>query len=375
MPNMLNGFLDNFLGGVLNPGGNLRDAQHAQRLYVDDAFRLAPKVKFLYYVVFNMSQEALSMPEMARLSSRHRAEINMLVKSVDLPGYNIQTETKNQYNRKKNLQTRIDYSDVSIRLHDDNVGVTTGLMEAYYKYYYNDGQWTDAGSYDPRNTYKGEASHGYRYGLDTKRSNPFFNNIQIYQLSRQEFTCFTLVNPIIQRFQHDSMDQSDGAGTVENTLSVVYESVRYSRGLVEEDNPATFGTSHYDVTPSPLSIEGGGTRSLFGTGGILDGAGSVIGDFATGQVGLDTLIAGANTFRNAGQLTKEGLIQEGFSVLGNALKNVGSTEPGGVANTTFPTGNGTGGTASTTVATPSTLSGNVSAADRVVQGLRANGLL
>ena len=47
MANILNGFLNNVLQGALNPGGNLKDYQHASRLFVDDGFRLAPKTKFI----------------------------------------------------------------------------------------------------------------------------------------------------------------------------------------------------------------------------------------------------------------------------------------------------------------------------------------
>ena len=49
MANKLNGFLDNFFNASLNPKGNVGDFAHASRLYVDSAFRLAPKVKFLYF--------------------------------------------------------------------------------------------------------------------------------------------------------------------------------------------------------------------------------------------------------------------------------------------------------------------------------------
>ena len=40
-------------------GLNLRDWQHAARLYVDDTYRLAPKPKFLHYAVFNINQNAI----------------------------------------------------------------------------------------------------------------------------------------------------------------------------------------------------------------------------------------------------------------------------------------------------------------------------
>jgi hypothetical protein len=105
MANKLNGFLDNFFGGALNPKGNLGDFAHASRLYVDDAFRLAPKTKFLYFVNFNFYKDDKHdvLAGFPKMQNRHRAEINMLVKSVDLPQYRSAVEVKNAYNRKKNV--------------------------------------------------------------------------------------------------------------------------------------------------------------------------------------------------------------------------------------------------------------------------------
>ena len=154
MANILNGFLNNVLQGATNPGGNLKDYQHAARLFTDDGMRLAPKTKFLYHCVFELSPEAQKV--IPQLDQRHKQEINMLVKSADLPKFSIQTSTKNMYNRKKNLQTSIEYDPVNITFHDDNMGLTTTLMEAYYRYYFRDGNYNDDGinpPYNPRNTY------------------------------------------------------------------------------------------------------------------------------------------------------------------------------------------------------------------------------
>ena len=60
---------------------------------------------------------------------RLKLELNMLVKAVDLPKFSVQTVTKNMYNRKKNLQTTLEYDPVNITFHDDNLGLTTTLME------------------------------------------------------------------------------------------------------------------------------------------------------------------------------------------------------------------------------------------------------
>ena len=228
---------------------HLRDFQHAARLYRDNGYALAPKSKFLYFVNFNPSTTALAASP--TLNQKFLTEINMLCKTVDLPQYSANVEVKNQYNRKKLIQTKIDYTPVRLTMHDDNLGVTTLLLESYYKYYFRDGNNTGSDSYRSNNVYK--ADDGKLYGMERPANGiPFFENIKLYQLSRQQFTEFTLVNPIIERWGHDTMDQTDGAGVVENSLEISYEAVLYSKGEIDTDNPATFATRRYDVVDSPL---------------------------------------------------------------------------------------------------------------------------
>jgi hypothetical protein len=378
MANKLNGFLDNFLSGVLNPKGSMGDFQHASRLYVDNAFRLAPKSKFLYFVNFNFYKDDKHdvLAGFPTLQNRHRAELNMLVKNVDLPQYRSSVETKNAYNRKKNVQTRIDYTPVSLTMHDDNQGLTTALMEAYYKYYYRDSNISDiTASFDPRSNYKEANGRTYRFGLDNDKLVPFFKNIKLYQFARHEYTEYTLVNPIIESWGHDTMDQSDGSGIAENKMTINYESVLYSRGAVGEDSPATFATDHYDVTPSPLGVGGGGISSLFGGGGVLDGASSVLGDITSGNFGLGTIIKGVNTVKNAKNLSKDSLKAEGLSILTGAIVNAGKKGPGGLPGILVPKTNGTGGSDTNTTATTDSSTNNSSAsAAKVASAQAANNL-
>jgi|TARA_B110000977_G_scaffold193697_1_gene269038 hypothetical protein len=378
MANKLNGFLDNFFNGVLNPKGSMGDFQHASRLYVDNAFRLAPKSKFLYFVNFNFYKDDKHdvLAGFPKIQNRHRAEMNMLVKNVDLPQYRSSVEVKNAYNRKKNVQTRIDYTPVSMTMHDDNQGLTTMLMEAYYKYYYRDSNITDiTASYDPRSNYKDENGRSYRFGLDNDKMVPFFRSIKLYQFSRHEYTEYTLVNPIIESWGHDTMDQTDGSGIAENKMTINYEAVLYSRGAVGEDSPATFATDHYDKTPSPLSVAGGGVGNLFGGGGILDGASSVLGDITGGTFGLGTLLTAANTVKNAKNLSKDSLKAEGLSILTGAIVNVGKKGVGGLPGILVPKTNGTGGSNDGTTATSNSATNNSSSsAAKVAAAQAANNL-
>lgn len=348
MASFLNGFLDNVVSGALNPGGNLADFQHAARMFVDDNHRLSPKVKFLYHVSFSINPSAASI--IPQLTQKHGTEIGMLVKTAQLPAYQIQTDVKHQYNRKKVVQKRIDYSPVTLTFHDDNFGVSTALWEAYYRYYYRDGNYAKvgpAGNPEPINEQyptNGLISLGgkqYRYGFDNDSLVPFFNNITIYQLSRKRYTAFTLVNPIISQWQHDTMDYS-ASDVVESSMTLEYETVHYSRGSMKNP-PKGFGDVHYDKTPSPNSLAGGGASSLLGVGGVLAGGFGVLDDISGGNVSFGTVLKAANTIQNAKGLSSAGVGQE---LLGSAISAVGQSQGidvSGVAGVAFPKGGGGGG--------------------------------
>ena len=363
MANKLNGFLDNLISGALSPKGNMADFAHAARLYVDDAHRLSPKHRFLYHVSFNLNPEAVQL-----IPQLKTQELNMLVKSVDLPKYQISTTLKHQYNKKRNLQTRLDYDPINIVFHDDNYGQTTAMWEAYYRYYFKDGNYASADgsrqpntrnpAYDRGNTYSNSERNKYRYGMDNDTYKNFFDSIQIYQMARHRYTCFTLVNPIISSWSHDTMANGDSQ-TVENQMQVQYETVWYARGPITEGSaPKMFGpaSGHYDSTPSPNSLAGGGAVNLFGQGGIASGAAEVFGDITDGSAFsstsnfLGTVLKASSVVTNAKNLSSAGIRQEGFGILKDQIGKATGIDVSGVANVAFPKGSGLGGNLSTVTA-------------------------
>lgn len=351
MANKFGALLDTVANGALNPKGNLADWQHAARLYTDDSMRLAPKSKFLYHVQFEISPEAQSIiPQLFEGPSLN--EIGMLVKKADLPKFSAEVQTRKKYNRQKNFQTSVSYDPVSIIFHDDNQGLTTALLQAYYRYYFADGnQQKDANrpySVKPHSTYEGTSANKYKFGMDVNNPGvPFFLSIKISTMTRGEYTTYTLVNPILTNWIHDDVDNSDGAGTMANTIQIAYESVFYDQGSVRigaDGDPAGFGQDHYDKMPSPISLEGGGKLGL---GDTIAGAVSLYDFIVSGDAYNNPLLAvlqGAQLIGNVRDLSKEGLRQEGFNIVTNALGNAAGINLGGVAQTFFPKNNGNGGT-------------------------------
>lgn len=330
MSNAFNNFLGGVVNGLLGRGPILKDYQHADRVYVKNNYARAPKFGFLYFVTFNINTAAI--PQDNRWAKEGYKEVGLLVKRTDLPKFSITTETLNQYNRKTVVQTSLKYSPVSMEFHDDNSDITRDFWKAYFQYYYADSTYGNGISNKDtpkefRNTKYDVSS--YRYGLNSNQKEPFIKSIDIYSLHQQKFSQYTLVNPMITEWSHDSLDQADGSKLLSNKMSIAYETVIYKEGLVKKTEPERFTAVYYDTSPSPLSIAGNGTNTIFGRGGILAGASAIFG--GEGTI-LEKAILGANVLRNAKSITKGGLKQEGYSILTGVLGNVQQTgnQPGGI---------------------------------------------
>ncbi len=133
--------------------------------------------------------------------------------------------------------------------------------------------------------------------------------------------------------------EADGAGVLSNTMQILYETVIYKSGIVNKNNVPGFATIHYDKEPSPLTVLGRGTQSIFGPGGVVDGIGSVIRNVQSGNV-LGAILAASNTYNNAKKIKKGGVKEELKGIAKKGVLEVGK-QAGTVTN---PIGNFTVGT-------------------------------
>lgn len=316
------GFFDNFLQGLTNAKGTLGDYSHASKLVRPNRFNYAPKVKFLYHTKFNINPAVVNSSLV--FTPEKLEALGMLIKTIELPKFKISVDTVQQYNKKRQRQTKLDYEPITIKFHDDNADLTNSLWKSYYSHYYGD-------SLSDKLFVQNAPFN--RTGMDVSQNSQFFTSIIIYQLTRGEYRSYMLMNPKIISWNHSDMNYNS-SDPAESTMSISYESVIYGRGLIS--NIDTFAKTFYDKTHSALSIAGGGTVSIFGEGGIADGASSILDDFTNNRVGLGTLIKGVNVFKNTSKLTKEGIKEEGFNLLKNTLGTVGGAPVSGVANVLFP---------------------------------------
>jgi hypothetical protein len=316
----INNFLEGFQDGL--PG--MKDYRHASRLYIDNNHKLMPKQKFLFHVVFNLDESLFQ----TKFSQAERYELNMLVKSADLPKYGLNLEEKIQYNKKMYAATRIQYEPVNITFHDDHADTVNAFWKKYYEYNIADsvGMNSDLTISNTKDDYYDgiDQKKITKFGLDTpkERQKPYLKSIELFVLHKQRFTSMTLVNPVIGSFSHDNLDQADGAGVMNNTMQIFYETVIYKSGIVNKNNVPGFATIHYDNEPSPLTILGGGTNSIFGPGGVVDGVGSVIRNVQSGNI-LGAILSASNTYNNAKKIKKRDVKEELKGIAKDGVLEVG----------------------------------------------------
>jgi hypothetical protein len=299
---------------LLKESNILRDYTHANLTFGSSVYEKAPKLKFLFHVYFDINPEVSNIPN---------SNYGLLVKTVKLPSFNMQVDTMNQYNRKRLIQTKIKYDPVDITFHDDT-GTATGseyaggmirsLWKSYYNYYYADGRNPEvvfnrvrgntpnsrpggeggtlssftAETYNYRNQYDysitGNTNWGYigdatpsgeQGSIANGRKIPFFKNITVFGLSQHRFTAYTLINPVITSFSHDTYDYAQGNGVMENKMTLEYETVVYNEGDIDGNAPSDIVTGfglrdNYDRVLSPIARPGSNSY-VPGQAGLLDG--------------------------------------------------------------------------------------------------------
>ena len=320
----MSGFFQNLLrdaAGTFFGSDFLRDYTHASKTFRPNAYQYAPKFKFLFHVYFEINPEAYSQ------NVNTGANFGLAVKTVKLPGFSFATQDMNQYNRKRIIQTKIKYDPVNIAFHDDNGNMIRSLWKAYYNYNYSDGTKpkvvfagarggapTSPGAtlatYNDRTTYTPSITGNDDWGYIGETPNPsghkipFFKNITVFGLSRHNFVAYTLINPIITKFDHDTYNYSEGNGTMEMKMDLDYETVVYNEGKIDGRAPsnivAGFGLdANYDRTVSPIARPGA-NGTILGQGGLVDGVGGAIEDLSNGNILGAIQKAGTsyNTFKN-----------------------------------------------------------------------------
>ena len=330
-------FLKGFFGGQ-----GLKDYAHASKTFRTNGYEYAPRNKFLFHCYFNINTSMI--PSLAAIyNSTEKATIGLMVKTIQLPKFKLETETLNQYNRKRVIQKKINYQPVTTTFHDDGGDLIRNMWYNYYSYYYKDpnqaygppaqngsigaiqtlpgfsynsrdiyandrvvNDWGFVGeSYDQGNAGSGGVGSG---GDQSSGKPPFFRDITIYGMDQHKWASYTLINPLISSWDHDTYNYSEGGGIMQNSMTIEYETVKYYTGAVGGVRPDTnvvgfADPAYYDNVRSSLARPGS-TQTVLGQGGLLDAGIGIIEDLQSGGVaGIIGAVQKAgttyNTFKDA----------------------------------------------------------------------------
>jgi hypothetical protein len=109
-------FGQDFLKGFFGADG-LKTYSHASKTFLTNGYELAPRAKNLFHVYFTVNTQQVPALKNA-FPSPDVAQVGLMVKTAQLPSYELTVETLNQYNRKRLAQTNLDYNPVQSPLCD-----------------------------------------------------------------------------------------------------------------------------------------------------------------------------------------------------------------------------------------------------------------
>ena len=297
----------------------VRDYAHASKTFLTNGYQFAPRQKYLFHVYFTINTAYVPALRTAFGDNQEIATIGLMVKNIQLPTYQMSVETMNQYNRKRLVQTKIDYQPIQVEFHDDGGDLIRDMWYSYYSYYYKDPsqkydnlspnngnlgplvQTPNGFNYNTRDIYDqsrtindwGYIGESYTDGKDIfsvgpSGKLPFFRDIRIYGLNQHKWASYVLINPLITEWQHDTYDYAQGNGTMSNRMTIRYETVKYGTGAIGDVRPDSnvvgfADPSYYDTQISGITRPGT-NATVLGQGGLIDTGIGIAEDLASGGV-------------------------------------------------------------------------------------------
>ena len=374
-------FLKGFFGGQ-----GLKDYAHASKTFLTNGYELAPRNKFLFHVYFNINTSQI--PTLAAVFPEDsKSSLSLLVKTIQLPSFSIDTETLNQYNRKRVIQKKINYQPVQVEFHDDGGDLSRNMWYNYYSYYYKDSN-QQYGSASNQNGSIGAVANepGFAYGnRDIYANNrtvndwgfigeaydqgnaggpgvgsggdqssgkpPFFRDITIYGMDQHKFASYVLINPLIKTWDHDTYSYAESAGIMSNKKTIEYETVKYYSGAIGGSRPDTnvkgfADPAHYDNIRSSLARPGS-TRTVLGQGGLLDAGVGIVEDLQSGGVAgiIGAVQKGGTAFNTFKGVNLRSVVNEEANIglkgaIRNSIPGAVRQQPGGSGGFVFPRSTG-----------------------------------
>ena len=244
-----------------NGGNNKFYARDFRNAYTFRPDQNPPRQKFQGYVNFVVNR-SLYGESWYNDNASFRTQISSLVRTASLPEVEFKTETKNQYNRKRIVNTGVEYQPVDIKVIDTINNEWLILFMKYYSYHYmnprnkqgdrpsrEDVGYSKSGRSNLSDA-QGDLNLGSQFGKDISAwdSNQygfnlnltatFFERIDYVLYHGNKAVQYSLFNPVLTRFRTGEVDYSSSEVmefdmTFEYESFNIYETVNF--GLTDVD--------------------------------------------------------------------------------------------------------------------------------------------
>lgn len=229
---------------IFGNGGNnkfyARDFRNAYTLRPDIN---PPRQRFQGYVNFVVNRSLYGETWYNEGGSAFRSQIGSLVRTASLPEVEFKTETKNQYNRKRIVNTGVEYQPIDIKVFDTVNNEWLTLFMKYFSYHYMNPKNKITSRDISENlaaSRPGVASkfgHGSNwdsnsYGYNLNLIANFFERIDYVLYHGNKGVQYSLTNPVLTRFRTGEIDYSSSEVmefdmTFEYESFTVYENVNF----------------------------------------------------------------------------------------------------------------------------------------------------
>lgn len=189
---------------------------YASEYYIKgDKWTRVPFSKFQWTVAF-IRNDGSDLP----------TDISYIAKSVDLPGWEIQQQILNQYNKKRVVNTGISLKPINIVFYDTVDGKFREFVQQYMNSFSSNFKFSGQDAIENRDQLRDSDGFDSNFGMTAIQSTDdnFFKKIYINQEFGREVWRTELQNPKITSISHDQLDYSQ-SGFVTWTITIQPEAI------------------------------------------------------------------------------------------------------------------------------------------------------
>ncbi len=266
----------------------LKDSAWANKYFGGQTMPNIPKRKFTYACGFIPNRSAFNTLEGGIELARGLSTSTyiFMAKTFQPPSYSIDSQILDQYNKKRVIQTRINYDPITITFHDDVDNKITQLVDMYVKYYYSDSFNTEYLNWR-LDTTSDFVNEGF-WGARLPREKNLFQAMWVAWVNGGSLTYAIMYNPIATDIKFDTLDYADST-PLEISMSFDYEGVVFKdinapitlQGGINGDRVSTIFDLLFETEAIGQPFEGPGTPGRPGQKNRSPGLGEVFNTATT----------------------------------------------------------------------------------------------